>query len=216
LYGGPLGQSSGHDIIANLFGDVSPSGRLVHTLAKNESDYSSFQISDASEIEFSEGNYIDYKYFHQQNKTVEYEFGFGLSYTTFAYGSNLSITHSTVALSSTYATGMRSAGGREDLWDTVATLSTSLTNTGARSGAEVAQLYVEFPATANEPVRQLRGFKKVMVQPGETEKVSFELRRRDLSVWDVMKQEWKVERREYKMHVGASSRDLRVVGTMTV
>jgi beta-glucosidase len=55
-----------------------------------------------------------------------------------------------------------------------------------------------------------------MVQPGETGKVSFELRRRDLSVWDVMKQEWKVERGEYKMHVGASSRDLRVVGTMTV
>jgi beta-glucosidase len=75
---------------------------------------------------------------------------------------------------------------------------------------------VEFPATATEPVRQLRGFKKVMVQPRETEKVSFELRRRDLSVWDVIMQEWKVGRGEYKMHVGASSRDLRVASTMTV
>jgi beta-glucosidase len=195
---------------------VSPSGRLVHTLAKNETDYEHFAISEASDIEFSEGNYIDYKYLDQQNKTVEYEFGFGLSYTTFTYGSNLSITPNTALLSHAYAIGARSVGGREDLWDTVATLSTSLTNTGARSGAEVAQLYVKFPATANEPVRQLRGFKKVMVQPGETGKVSFELRRRDLSVWDVMKQEWKVERGEYKMHVGASSRDLRVVGTMTV
>jgi beta-glucosidase len=191
---------------------VSPSGRLVHTLAKNQTDYEHFAISEASDIEFSEGNHIDYKYFDQQNKTVEYEFGFGPSYTTFTYGSNLSITPNTALLSHAYAIGAHSVGGRKDLWDTVATLSTSLTNTGA----EVAQLYVEFPATANEPVRQLRGFKKVMIQPRETEKVSFELRRRDLSIWDVMKQEWKVERGEYKMHVGASSRDLRVAGTMTV
>lgn len=186
-------------------------------MAKNESDYdSNFQISEASEIEFSEGNFIDYKYFDQQNKTVGYEFGFGLSYTTFEYGSNLTISPDTEKLSETYASGDLAVGGREDLWDIVATVSTSVSNSGKAEGAEVVQLYVEFPAAADEPVRQLRGFQKVMIKPGQSEKVEFKLRRRDLSIWDVVKQEWAVVRGEYKMHVGASSRDLRVSGTMTV
>jgi beta-glucosidase len=169
LYGGPLGQSSGHAIAANLFGDVNPSGRLVHTLAKNESDYADFAISEASEIEFTEGNYIDYKHFDRANTTVDYEFGFGLSYTTFNYSSSLSISRNTALLSHTYAQGARAVGGREDLWDTVATISTPIRNSGRVAGAEVAQLYIEFPAAANEPVRQLRGFKKMMLKAGQSE-----------------------------------------------
>jgi beta-glucosidase len=217
LYGGPLGQSSGHAINEVLFGDVNPSGKLVHTLAKNESDYdSNFQISEASEIDFTEGNFIDYKYFDQQNKTVGYEFGFGLSYTTFEYASNITVTSDTEKLSETYASGALAVGGREDLWDLVATVSTTVTNTGRVPGAEVAQLYVEFPAAADEPVKQLRGFQKVTVKPGQTEKVQFQLRRRDLSVWDVVAQEWAVVKGEYKMHVGASSRDLKAAATMQV
>jgi beta-glucosidase len=217
LYGGPLGQYSGHAINDVLFGDVNPSGKLVHTLAMNESDYdSNFQISEASEIDFTEGNFIDYKYFDQQNKSVRYEFGFGLSYTTFEYASNVTVVPDTQKLSKTYASGTLAVGGREDLWDIVATISTAVTNMGHVAGAEVAQLYVEFPAAADEPVRQLRGFQKVMAKPGQTEKVEFELRRRDLSVWDVVAQEWAVVKGEYKMHVGASSRDLRAVATMRV
>jgi beta-glucosidase len=217
LYGGPLGQSSGHAINEVLFGDVNPSGKLVHTLAKNESDYdSNFEISEASEIDFTEGNFIDYKYFDQQNKTVGYEFGFGLSYTTFEYASNITVTSDTEKLSETYASGALAVGGREDLWDLVATVSTTVTNTGRVPGAEVAQLYVEFPAAADEPVKQLRGFQKVTVKPGQTEKVQFQLRRRDLSVWDVVAQEWAVVKGEYKMHVGASSRDLKAAATMQV
>ncbi|KAH8641590.1 putative beta-glucosidase D [Alternaria alternata] len=217
LYGGPLGQSSGHAINEVLFGDVNPSGKLVHTLAKNESDYdSNFQISEASEIDFTEGNFIDYKYFDQQNKTVGYEFGFGLSYTTFEYASNITVTSDTEKLSETYASGALAVGGREDLWDLVATVSTTITNTGRIAGAEVAQLYVEFPAAADEPAKQLRGFQKVTIKPGQTEKVQFQLRRRDLSVWDVVAQEWAVVKGDYKMHVGASSRDLKAVATMEV
>ena len=200
-----------------LFGDVNPSGKLVHTLAKNESDYDpNTQISEESVINFSEGNYIDYKYFDQKNSTPRYEFGFGLSYTTFKYGSKVDITPRTQLLSNEFATGDLAVGGREDLWDIVAEASTDITNAGEIAGAEVAQLYVEFPAAASEPIRQLRGFHKVKVQPGQTEKTSFQLRRRDLSVWNTEKQEWQIVRGDYKFNVGSSSRDLRVSGTLTV
>ncbi|KAF1922458.1 glycoside hydrolase family 3 protein [Didymella exigua CBS 183.55] len=217
LYGGPLGQSSGHAINDVLFGDVNPSGKLVHTIAKNESDYDpNTQISESLTIDFSEGNYIDYKYFDQKNSTPRYEFGFGLSYTTFKYGSKVDITPKTKLLSNEFATGDLAVGGREDLWDIVAEVSTDITNAGKVAGAEVAQLYVEFPAAADEPVRQLRGFHKVKIQPGKTEKARFQLRRRDLSVWNVEKQEWQIVRGDYKFNVGSSSRDLRVSGSMTV
>lgn len=217
LYGGPLGQSSGHAINDVLFGDINPSGKLVHTLAKNESDYdSNTRISEESEIDFSEGNYIDYKYFDQQNKTVGYEFGFGLSYTTFIYGSTLNVSTEASRLSLTYATGDLAVGGREDLWDTVASVSATVTNSGNVVGAEVAQLYVEFPVAADEPIRQLRGFEKLTIQPGSSEQVGFILRRCDLSVWDTVAQEWAIVRGEYKFHVGASSRDLKVSTAITV
>lgn len=106
LYGGPLGQSSGYAINDVLFGDVNPSGMLVHTIAKNESDYDpNTQISEASTIGFSEGNYIDYKYFDQKNLTPRYEFGFGLSYTTFTYGSKVDLAPRTQFLSTSLPRG---------------------------------------------------------------------------------------------------------------
>ena len=217
LYGGPLGQSSGHAINDVIFGDINPSGKLVHTIAKNESDYDqNTRISEESVINFSEGNYIDYKYFDQRNSTPRYEFGFGLSYTNFEYGKTVNITPKIQLLSKEFATGARSVGGREDLWDIVAEVNTDITNSGKVSGAEVAQLYVEFPAAADEPVRQLRGFHKVKIEPGKTEKAIFQLRRRDLSVWNVEKQEWQIVRGDYKFNVGSSSRDLRSSNTLTV
>jgi beta-glucosidase len=217
VYGGPLGQYSGRAINDVLFGDVNPSGKLVHTLAHNESDYDvAVHISNASDIHYTEGNFIDYKYFDKRNITPAYEFGFGLSYTTFEYGSNLSVSTNKQALAHVHANGALAVGGREDLWDKVADVKVSIKNTGSVAGAEVAQMYVEFPEEADEPVRQLRGFKKVMVQPGETEEVVFELRRKDLSVWDVVAQEWAIMRGEYGIRVGASSRDIRADSTVMV
>ncbi|KAF3011014.1 hypothetical protein E8E13_010853 [Curvularia kusanoi] len=217
LYGGPLGQSSGHAINDVLFGDVNPSGRLVHTIAKNESDYDqNTQISEDSVISFSEGNYIDYKYFDQKNSTPRYEFGFGLSYTAFKYGSKIDIAPDSQLLSNEFATGNLAVGGREDLWDIVAEVNIDVSNVGKVAGAEVAQLYVEFPASANEPIRQLRGFHKVEIEPGKTEKAQFQLRRRDLSVWNVEKQEWQVVRGDYKFIVGSSSRDLKASSILTI
>ncbi|GKT66193.1 beta-glucosidase D [Colletotrichum tofieldiae] len=217
LYAGALGQESGNAIDDVLFGAVNPSGRLVHTIAKNESDYNPDTVISSTEVDldFSDGNYIDYKYFDFYNITPRYEFGYGLSYATFNYSSILKVDASP-KLTSGLAGGDRSIGGREDLWDTVATVSSSVSNTGSVVGAEVAQLYISFPAVAGEPVRQLRGFQKVTVQPGESVDVAFPLRRRDLSVWDVAAQEWKVESGEYKLYVGASSRDFRAQADLTV
>ncbi|KZL86990.1 beta-glucosidase d [Colletotrichum incanum] len=217
LYAGALGQESGNAIDDVLFGAVNPSGRLVHTIAKNESDYNPNTVISSTELNlnFSDGNYIDYKYFDFYNITPRYEFGYGLSYAAFNYSSTLKVDVSP-KLTSGFAEGDRSIGGREDLWDTVATVSSSISNTGSVAGVEVAQLYISFPAVAGEPLRQLRGFQKVAVQPGKSADAAFPLRRRDLSVWDVAAQEWKVESGEYKLYVGASSRDFRAQATLTV
>ncbi|KAI1079844.1 putative beta-glucosidase D [Whalleya microplaca] len=218
LYGGPLGQESGNAIDDVLFGAVNPSGRLVHTIARNESDYDAGTAVQETEreLEFTEGNYIDYKYFDAHNVTPRYEFGYGLSYTTFTYGDDVTAAKAEAGLEAGYATGDLAVGGREDLWDVVATVTASVSNTGEVAGAEVAQLYVGFPAAADEPVRQLRGFQKVTIQPGQSETVTFELKRRDLSVWDTEAQNWKVESGDYTFYVAASSRDFKAQTTLTV
>lgn len=92
-------------------------------------------------------------------------------------------------------------------------VTTTLTNTGTVTAAEVAQLYVQIP---NAPVRQLRGFEKVVVRPGESVEVGFALTRRDLSIWDVVLQQWRLQEAEYGVFVGSSSRDLRVNGTVMI
>lgn len=217
LYAGPLGMESGNAIDDVLFGAVNPSGRLIHTIAKNESDYDpNTQISEASEIDFSEGNYIDYKYFDKYNVTPRFEFGFGLSYTNFTYSTTLTVSSNDSALALEYASGARSVGGREDLWDIVANVTGSITNSGSLAGADVPQLYVTFPDAADEPVRQLRGFSKVMLEAGASADVSFSLARRDLSIWDVDAQEWAIVPGTYTFHLAASSRDLRTSTTLTV
>ncbi|KAG6366974.1 hypothetical protein INS49_001155 [Diaporthe citri] len=216
LYAGALGQESGNAIDDVLFGSVNPSGRLVHTIAKNESDYNPDTIISDGELElnFTDGNFIDYKYFDQYNITPRYEYGYGLSYTTCNYSETVSVESNN--LKSGYATGDRAIGGREDLWDIVATAKTSINNTGSVAGAEVAQLYISFPAAAGEPVRQLRGFDKTTIQPGEGVDVTFDLPRRDLSVWGVAGQEWEVVKGEYTLYIGASSRDFKATATLTV
>ncbi|RDW57728.1 hypothetical protein BP5796_12529 [Coleophoma crateriformis] len=217
LYGGPLGMESGNAIDDVLFGAVNPSGRLIHTIAKNESDYDpGTAISENETINFTEGNYIDYKYFDKYNITPRYEFGYGLSYTSFAYGTNISIQADTAALQEEYATGQIAIGGKEDLWDIVANVTATITNTGSITGADVPQLYVTFPDAADQPIRQLRGFQKVLVAPSATETVTFTLRRRDLSYWDVVAQNWAVAKGQYTFYLAASSRDMKASTTLTL
>lgn len=213
LYGGLLGQESGFAITDVLYGDVNPSGKLTHTIAKNASAYPA-SICETTNCNFTEGVYIDYRWFDARNATPRYAFGHGLSYTTFAYGAVRAKITDAAALASKYPTGPLGLGGYADLFDEVVEVTTTLSNTGGVDGAEVAQLYVTFPPEAAQPVRVLRGFEKVQVAVGEDAQVSFSLRRRDLSYWDVRAQQWAVARGVYKFSVAASSVDIR--GTATV
>lgn len=215
IYGGLLGQESGNAIMDILYGDVNPSARLTYTIAKNESDYN-VALCTTAVCEFTEGNYIDYRYFDAYNVTPRYEFGYGLSYTTFAYSDISATITNTTALASTYPTGELAVGGYTDLWDEVVSVTVSVANTGSLDGNEVSQLYVAYPAAADQPIRQLRGFERTLVTAGASETVTFSVRRRDISMWDVAVQQWAVVEGDYVFSVGGSSRDLTVSSTVTV
>ncbi|KAL1854912.1 hypothetical protein Daus18300_011232 [Diaporthe australafricana] len=217
VYGGLLGQESGNAIADVLYGDVNPSGKLTYTLAKNESDYANGICTTTDyECDFTEGVYVDYRWFDAKNITPRYEFGYGLSYTTFDYGTVDAKATNTSALASKHATGAMGLGGQHDLWDEVIQVTTSVSNTGAVEGAEVAQLYVTFPAEAAQPVRVLRGFEKVSVRPGQSSSVTFSLRRRDVSYYDAAAAKWTVASGDYTFAVGASSRDIKGTAKLTV
>ncbi|KAF6823053.1 cel3e secreted beta-glucosidase [Colletotrichum plurivorum] len=197
------GQDSGDALVKLLYGEESFSGRLPYTLARNESDYSVYKPcgrgadnTTSPQCDFAEGVYVDYRDFDARNITPRYEFGYGLTYTTFEYSS---------ASVQTHPVAPGPAPDADTLWSTVATVRASLNNTGTRAGEEVAQLYVAIP---DSPPRQLRGFEKVPLEGGQGADLSFELTRRDLSVWDVVSQKWTLQEGEYTIFVGASSRNL--------
>ncbi|KUJ23645.1 putative beta-glucosidase M [Mollisia scopiformis] len=215
------GQDSGRALVQLLYGYQSFSGKLPYTVAKNESDYvnagepilpeGEFQLFPQDN--FTEGVYIDYRGFDQKNVTPRYEFGFGLTYTTFEY-SELTI-EKLAGVSTSYLPPPADVieGGIASLWDVVAQVTATITNTGSVDAAEIAQLYVGIPGG---PVRQLRGFSKVDIPVGSNVTVEFDLLRRDLSEWGVTEQSWVLQSGSYPIYVGASSRDLPLVGTLTI
>lgn len=214
------GQDSGRALVSILYGEVSPSGKLPYSVPRNESDFGALQNATVPDgiyslfpqSDFTEGVEMDYRGLDARNITPRYEFGFGLSYSTFAY-SALAITVVNGADLSPYPSGNIIAGGQEDLWDTLVQVSATLTNTGSVAAGEVAQLYVGIP---DGPARQLRGFVKPVLQPGEETVVRFELTRRDLSAWDVVAQKWVLPRGEYGIYVGSSSRKLPLAETLRI
>lgn len=222
------GQDSGRALTSILYGKSNPSGKLPYTVAKNESDYGQLLSPDVPKDEFAyfpqsnftEGTLVDYRLFDSKNVTPRFEFGFGLSYTTFDY-SNLTLTTAPQNGSSNssyaaYPSGDIAEGGQVDLWDVLVNVSVELRNNGSVDGQEVAQLYVHVPGA--QAVRQLRGFEKVNLTAGASETVEFGLTRRDLSFWDVVAQKWRLSTGEpgYEVWVGASSQDLRVSGKVVL
>lgn len=140
---------------------------------------------------------IGYRWFDAKNITPQFEFGFGLSYTTFAID-DLKVKSS----------------GKGDKIKVSA--SVTVENTGDMEGTEVVQAYISFPESAGEPPKVLRGFEKVLLKPGMKTKVSFEFTKTELSIWDTTKQSWVVPSGEFKLLVGASSRDIRHTATFNV
>lgn len=211
------GQDIGESLVSLLYGEISPSGKLPYTLARNESDYGNLYepCKPASEDDhypqcnYTEGVYIDYRHFDANDIEPRFEFGFGLSYTTFEYsgGSVRSAPAPSNHLSQRVITMT------DSIWDVAATVAVTVTNTGGVAAEEIAQLYVGIPGG---PARQLRGFDKVWLAPGEQADVAFELTRRDLSAWDVASQSWVLQPGSYGVYVGSSSRDIRWEGVYEI
>lgn len=219
VYAHTPGQDSGTATVALLYGDENFSGKLPYTVPKNVTDYGPLLGPDLPEgdyinypqSDFTEGIFIDYRGFEARNVTPRYEFGFGLSYTSFEFASSLAIRKSDKGEDAeSYPSGPIEQGGQIDLWDVLANVEFTVENTGKVAGKEVAQLYIDTPSG----VRQLRGFEKVSLKPSEKETITLPLNRRDLSEWDVVAQKWKLVKGSIGIYVGASSKDLRVQGTL--
>ncbi|KAJ4147553.1 hypothetical protein LMH87_002065 [Akanthomyces muscarius] len=211
------GQQAGDALVSLLWGEANPSGKLPYTVAKTAADYGPLLDPQASpgsaspQAYFPQGVYTDYKYFEKAHVEPRYEFGFGLSYTRFDYsGIVLAVPPMQPA---EYPTGAVASGGQADLWDVVATVKCQLVNGGKVAGAEAAQLYVRFPGMH---AKQLRGFEKPMLQPGEATEVVFELTRRDLSVWNTEMQKWQLQRGSYEVYIGRSSSKLPLKTYLTI
>ncbi|KAH6668087.1 thermostable beta-glucosidase B [Plectosphaerella plurivora] len=213
VWGGLPSQENGNAVVDVVWGKTNPNGKLPYTIAKAEGDYSSQVIRDGGDDDFAEGLYVDYRHFDAAGIEPRYEFGFGLSYTNWTY-SDLEISSTAVPGE---ATGEVAPGGREDLFDEVAVVTATIANSGAVDGAEVAQLYITLPDSApTTPPKQLRGFAKLPLAAGASGTVTFSLRKKDLSYWDVGRQNWVVPQGVFGVRIGASSRDIRLEGDLVV
>lgn len=209
VWAGLPGQESGNGLVDILYGSTSPSGKLPYTIGKKQSDYGT-SIASGSDS-YSEGLYIDYRHFDDAEIEPRYEFGFGLSYTTFDYSDLV-----TGSISSSDIGGSAAPGGLSGLWDVVANVTATVTNNGTVTGAEVAQLYIGLPSSAPAtPPKQLRGFNKLSLEAGAEGKVTFPLRAKDLSYWDSASAKWVLPTGEFNIYIGASSRDIRLTGTLS-
>ncbi len=186
------GQAVGLATVKVLYGDVNPSGRLPESFPKKLSDNPSYLFygGEPRATEYREGIFVGYRYYDKKEMDVLFPFGYGLSYTTFEY-SNLRLSASEIA-------------------DTDAlTATVTVTNTGRRAGKAVAQLYVRnAEGDVIRPIRELKGFKKVELAPGESKDVTFALDKRSFACWNGVIRDWHVPTGDYAVEVGAHSRDL--------
>ncbi|KAF2664477.1 beta-glucosidase M [Microthyrium microscopicum] len=226
IYAHLPGQDSGRALVEVMYGKQAPSGRLPYTVAKKEEDYGELLnpsvarvLSNSPQSIFKEGSSIDYRHFIEKKIVPRYPFGYGLTYTTFNYTSLEISTNvktisrlSTTALNST-ATEPLPPGGDPSLFDVLVEVTCSVTNSGKVAAAAVPQLYVGIPNAAKW---QLRGFDKMVIEPGRTQSFKFPLTRRDLSVWNTVVQQWEVQKGSYSISVGDNVEDLQVQKTLEV
>lgn len=200
-YGGTRGGAA---LARVLFGDVNPSGRLPISFPKADEDlptYPAEQFPGINQVQrFNEGLRTGYRYFNTPGAPrAEYPFGFGLSYTRFAY-SDLSLDRATFTAGAAGADGtLKGQAG--------VTATFTVTNMGHRAGAVVPQAYVEYPRAADEPAALLRGFEKVELRPGESRRVTITLDQRAFSVYAPNPGKWQVVPGAYKLLIGDSSVD---------
>lgn len=165
-------------------------------------------------MNYTESIFVDYRHFQQDNIEPRYPFGFGLSYTTFDLD-NLQIEEVGETEHEEYDPDMFGASVQESLHKPAYKVSIDVTNTGEIYGAEVVQLYLQFPRHSGEPPLVLRDFAKVPLAPGETKTAEFELSIYDLSIWDTEKRQWvKPDHGLISVVFGTSSEDERIVQSL--
>lgn len=194
------GQAVGAATVKVLYGDVNPSGHLAETFPYKLSDNPSYLFygGEKDKTDYREGIFVGYRYYDRKEMDVLYPFGHGLSYTTFAY--------SDLELSAYEITDQ----------DTL-TATVTVTNTGSRTGKTVVQLYVsDVESTVIRPVRELKGFEKVELAPGESKEVTFTLDKRSFAYWNEQISDWHVETGDFKIEIGQSSRDICLSETVRV
>lgn len=194
------GQAVGGATSDILFGEVNPCGRLPETFPMKLEDTPSF-LSYGGEKDnavYNEGVFVGYRYYDKKKMQVLFPFGYGLSYTSFAY-SNLRLS----------ASRIKDTDGLK--------VEVDVKNTGNRAGKEVVQLYVgDVQSTLFRPHRELKGIRKVLLAPGETKTVVFELDKRAFAHWCTQAHDWRVESGEFTLEIGKSSRDLVLCETLWV
>ena len=196
------GMEVGHALADVLLGSINPSGKLPFTIAYTLDQYGPHALGcfpgNEREVTYDEGIYVGYRWFEAKSIPALFPFGYGLSYTTFAYG--------TPALSSTTLAPS----------DTL-TITVPVTNVGQMAGKEVVQLYVEdVTCSVDRPVKELKGFDKVDVLPRQTAQAVFRLTAADLAFYDESRQCWTIEPGTFRLHIGASSADIRATAEFTM
>jgi beta-glucosidase len=208
------GEEDGNAVAAVLFGDVNPSGKLPLTFPVNASDpnppadgsapgqYPGVSVNGVPTATYSEGVFVGYRHYDQNNIAPLFPFGHGLSYTTFSF-QNLAISLDDFTFANNAS-------------QTV-TVGFDVTNTGSVIGAEVTQLYVGIPSAAvSEPPKWLKGFQKISLTPGQTGHVQLILDERSFAYWDVNSESWFVAPGTYQIMVGDSSRNILLQGQVTI
>jgi len=194
------GQAVGGAVVDILFGAANPCGKLAETFPHKLADTACYMFfpGDGDTVHYNEGIYVGYRYYDTKEMDVLFPFGHGLSYTTFAYD-NLRLSSDDMALGSQL------------------TVSVDITNTGDVAGKEIVQLYVRSThAGVSRPVRELRGFEKLSLKPGETGTATFTLDARAFAYWEERIHDWHVEGGSYEIQIGASSRDIRLGAPLTI
>jgi beta-glucosidase-like glycosyl hydrolase len=193
------GQETGAATAALIFGKADPSGKLPVTFPSSLSQVPAQTTAQwpgtATGVTYSEGVNIGYRWYQSQNITPAFPFGFGLSYTKFAY-SNIGV------------------GGFDA--DGNATVTATVTNTGSVAGSDVAQMYVGDPAASQDPPEQLRGFDRVTLNPGQSATVTFPLTVHDLASYSAADNQWEAQAGAYSIKVGDASNSLSLTGSTSL
>lgn len=187
------GQAVGEAVADILFGKCCPCGKLAETIPYKLSDNPSYlSFGDGENVTYQEGIFVGYRYYDAKEMPVAFPFGYGLSYTSYAY-SNLRIDKPEITEN-----------------DTV-TVSVDVTNTGDIEGKEIVQLYVrDLTSAARRPLRELKGYEKVSLKPSETKTVNFVLDYRSFAWYHTGIKDWYAASGDYEILIGASSRDMRL------